>query len=306
MAVKTYQKSTPVQLTEHFNSYEFRCGIGRGCSCATTLIDEQILIWLEDIREHFGGRKLTITSAYRCPSYNSATSGAATGSRHTKGQAVDFVIEGIAPREIAAYAESIGIKGIGLYETAADGYFVHIDTRTYKSFWYGQSQAARTTFGGTTISTGTTTGSTTTATTATSSATVLHKGSSGEVVKQLQNDLISLDYSCGNDGADGIFGGNTEKAVKKFQKENGLDDDGVAGPLTLAAIQKKKSGAFEAGDAVVVTASLLNIRSGAGTSNPIVGTAAKGSKFTLSEIKDEWGKLKEHTGWVSLLYCEKQ
>jgi hypothetical protein len=42
--------------------------------------------------------------------------------------------------------------GIGLYETNSDGYFVHIDTRTTKSFWYGQKQAKRTTFGGTAIS----------------------------------------------------------------------------------------------------------------------------------------------------------
>jgi len=50
---------------------------------------------------------------------------------------------GIAPEEIAKYAESIGVKGIGLYDT-----FVHIDTRESKSFWYGHGQERRTTFGG--------------------------------------------------------------------------------------------------------------------------------------------------------------
>lgn len=305
MAVKTYQESSPVQLTAHLNSYEFRCGIGRGCSCGTTLIDDLLLTWLEDIRAHFGGRKLTITSAYRCPSYNKSVGGA-TGSRHSKGQAVDFVIEGITPRAIAAYAESIGIKGIGLYETNADGHFVHIDTRTSKSFWYGQAQAPRTTFGGaggTTTNTGTSTGGTTTTT---SSATMLYNGCTGAAVKQLQEDLISLNCSCGTDGADGIFGDETEKAVKKFQRENDLREDGVAGPLTLAAIKKKRAGSFKAGDKIVVTASVLNIRNGTGTNYPIVGTTAKGSKFTLSEVKNGWGKLKERTGWVSLEYCEKQ
>jgi hypothetical protein len=71
-----------------------------------------------------------------------------TGSRHSKGQAADIYINGVTPAEIAKYAESIGILGIGLYETDADGHFVHIDTREYKSFWYGQKQAQRTTFGG--------------------------------------------------------------------------------------------------------------------------------------------------------------
>jgi len=54
----------------------------------------------------------------------------------------------VAPREVAKYAESIGIKGIGLYETNADGHFTHIDTRTVKSFWYGQKEEYRSTFGG--------------------------------------------------------------------------------------------------------------------------------------------------------------
>lgn len=313
MAVKVYKKNAPVQLSTNFNSYEFRCGLGRGCSCNDTLIDEQLVVWLEQIRAHFGGKKLTITSAYRCPSYNSATSGAATGSRHTKGQAVDFVIAGVTPRAIAAYAESIGIKGIGLYETAADGHFVHIDTRTTKSFWYGQAQAKRTTFGGTgtttttTPSTGTTSGGTTGGqSSTTSSPTVLRKGSYGDAVKQLQEDLIALNYDCGDRGADGDFGSKTEAAVIKFQQDNNLDDDGKAGPITLEAIRKKRTGAFAAGDSVVVTASLLNIREGVGTKTRIVGTAKKGSKFTLSEVKDGWGKLKERTGWVSLEYCKKQ
>jgi len=313
MAVKVYKKNAPVQLSTNFNSYEFRCGLGRGCSCNDTLIDEQNVIWLEQIRAHFG-RKITITSAYRCTSYNSATSGAATGSRHTKGQAIDFVVDGVAPRVVAAYCESIGIKGIGLYETAADGHFVHIDTRTTKSFWYGQAQAKRTTFGGagTTTTGNTTTGNTTGSTTPTgttakpSSSTVLLKGSYGAAVKQLQEDLIALKYDCGERGADGDFGAKTEAAVIKFQRDNNLDDDGKAGPLTLAAIKNKRTGVFAAGDSVVVTASLLNIREGVGTKTRIVGTAKKGSKFTLSEVKDGWGKLKERTGWVSLEYCQKQ
>jgi hypothetical protein len=52
----------------------------------------------------------------------------------------------VKPIEIARYAEKIGIKGIGLYETEKDGNFVHIDTRDTKFFWYGQAQEARDTF----------------------------------------------------------------------------------------------------------------------------------------------------------------
>jgi peptidoglycan hydrolase-like protein with peptidoglycan-binding domain len=36
---------------------------------------------------------------------------------------------------------------------------------------------------------------------------------------------------------DGSFGRNTESAVRAFQREAGLDDDGVVGPETWAALR---------------------------------------------------------------------
>lgn len=147
MAVITYKKSDRIQLSKNFNSYEFRCGLGRPCSCQTTLIDEKLVEILQMIRDHWPGHALHITSGYRCPAYNRSVGGA-TGSYHSKGMAADITVDGVVPREVAKYAESIGVLGIGLYETKADGFFVHVDTRTYKSFWYGQKQAPRTTFGG--------------------------------------------------------------------------------------------------------------------------------------------------------------
>lgn len=60
----------------------------------------------------------------------------------------------------------------------------------------------------------------------------LAKGSKGEQVKNLQILLIGKGYSCGSSGADGDFGTNTDKALKKFQKDNGLDADGICGKNT--------------------------------------------------------------------------
>ena len=37
---------------------------------------------------------------------------------------------------------------------------------------------------------------------------------------------------------DGVFGSETEEAVKKAQKENGLPADGIVGPYTWAALIK--------------------------------------------------------------------
>ena len=59
-------------------------------------------------------------------------------------------------------------------------------------------------------------------------------------VIKLQRDLEYLGYPVGEYGCNGIFGDDTEKAVKDFQVANGLKDDGSAGPDTLKMIAKKK------------------------------------------------------------------
>lgn len=149
MAIKTYAKGSNTKLSANFNSSEFDCH-GSGC-CSSTLVDDKLVTYLQQIREHFG-KPVNISSGYRCATHNKNIGGA-TNSRHSKGQAADIYISGVAPAEIAKYAESIGILGIGLYETNSDGFFVHVDTRETKSFWYGQKEASRTTFGGTTVAT---------------------------------------------------------------------------------------------------------------------------------------------------------
>ena len=62
----------------------------------------------------------------------------------------------------------------------------------------------------------------------------LKKGSSGADVKALQTKLKELGFLTGS--LDGVFGANTEKAVKAFQKSAGLAADGIAGSKTLTAL----------------------------------------------------------------------
>ena len=54
-------------------------------------------------------------------------------------------------------------------------------------------------------------------------------------VAELQRQLMSLGYHV-EGGDDGLFGPNTERAVKQFQRNNGLDDDGRVGPYTWACL----------------------------------------------------------------------
>ena len=61
-------------------------------------------------------------------------------------------------------------------------------------------------------------------------AEVLQSGSRSTAVKTLQKALQALGYSVGT--ADGVYGPNTESAVRAFQQANGLTVDGKAGDAT--------------------------------------------------------------------------
>jgi hypothetical protein len=63
-----------------------------------------------------------------------------------------------------------------------------------------------------------------------SSGEILKKGSRGPAVQELQRKLTSLGYS--TKGVDGVFGANTDSAVRKFQQARKLTVDGVVGPAT--------------------------------------------------------------------------
>lgn len=224
MAIKTYKKTDNVQLSKNFKVSEFSCH-GSGC-CATVKVDSDLVNYLQKIRDHFGA-PITINSGYRCSTHNKRVGGA-TGSYHTKGQATDIVVKGVKPAEVAKYAESIGILGIGLYDT-----FVHIDTRTKKSFWYSDKQEHRETFGGKPKK-----GYAGTFPRLITAKGYMAKGDHGIDVTNLQKFLNWYD----NYGikADGIFGAKTDKAVRAFQDAEGLKVDGKFGKGSLAKAKAVK------------------------------------------------------------------
>lgn len=62
-------------------------------------------------------------------------------------------------------------------------------------------------------------------------------GNKGDMVKELQSDLIKLGFSVGK-GVDGLFGNNTKNGVKSFQRKYKLKVDGIAGKNTLGKIDE--------------------------------------------------------------------
>lgn len=234
-----FPKGSTAKIAPNFQYKEFDCQ-GKGC-CSTTVIDEKLVAYVQQIRDHFG-KPITITSPYRCETHNRRVGGA-TKSYHMQGKAADIVVQGVSSREVAKYAESIGILGIGLYETSADGYFTHIDTRTSKAFWYGQSEQPRTTFGGT-PSTSTSTSTNTSSYNTSNTSSTYHKATSkysvqllylqlgdrGRDVQVLQELLKIRGY---NVETSGEFDEATKTAVKDFQKKTGQSQDGIVGAKTM-------------------------------------------------------------------------
>lgn len=61
---------------------------------------------------------------------------------------------------------------------------------------------------------------------------VLKKGAKGDTVRAMQILLIGYGSDMEGYGADGSFGGATERALKAYQSANGLDPDGSCGRKT--------------------------------------------------------------------------
>lgn len=63
----------------------------------------------------------------------------------------------------------------------------------------------------------------------------LRRGARYAVISPVQSLLQDL-YNINTGGVDGIFGEKTEKAVKEFQKQNGLTVDGIVGENTMKGL----------------------------------------------------------------------
>ena len=88
------------QLSPSFRVREFGC---KGSD--VVLLDEELVVLLQCIREHFG-KPVHITSGYRTAAHNAAVGGSKS-SQHLLGRAADFYVEGVDVATVAAYALSL-------------------------------------------------------------------------------------------------------------------------------------------------------------------------------------------------------
>ena len=119
------------KLSANFQVKEFKCNDGSDA----VLVAPALVLLLQNIRAHYQ-KPVIINSAYRTPSYN-AKVGSVAQSQHCYGTAADITIKGVTPKALAAYVETLmpDTGGIGVYDSAAQGHFVHVDVREKKARW---------------------------------------------------------------------------------------------------------------------------------------------------------------------------
>jgi len=122
----------------------------------------------------------------------------------------------------------------------------------------------------------------------------------------LQKKLNTFGYSL---DVDGEYGRNTEKAVKKYQEQNGLIETGQADISTLKHLGLYAEEISKPEDAngklVRITGGTVNIRSGPGKDYEIVEVARLGDEYETVEI-DDWIPIKVSGKlcWVSKKFVE--
>ena len=115
-----------------FKKSEFKCKCGgKFCNGYPVRVDENLLILLQKIRQHFG-KPVIINSGIRCEKHNASKDvKGEPDSQHLYGTAADFRVVGVKPSEVYSYAHKINPNGgVGSYST-----FTHVDTRGKRARW---------------------------------------------------------------------------------------------------------------------------------------------------------------------------
>lgn len=202
MNIKKYslKKDGDKNVTPNIKVRELRCKDG-----TDTIKEDYVIVCFAQYLRDMYNKPIKINSAYRTKSWNKHEGGKSE-SRHLISCALDVHIDGVQPQDYANVVYSMGLVRVGVYST-----FVHMDTDR-KPVWLSKGHFSR-----------------------------VHVPYMDKVISRTQNNedylvailqykLNILGYSCGKE--DGIAGRKFEKAVKKFQREHGLVEDGKVGKNT--------------------------------------------------------------------------
>jgi len=215
VSIVTFKSGDKTALTENFTRSEFACP----CGCNSQMIEQELADKIQGIRDDLG-KKIRITSGYRCVSHNASKKvGGSKQSRHLYGIAADWRTEdrSVNPVCLGILAQKAGFGGIGIY-WHSEAAMCHADTRAGKATWLCTSPGVypSTTYNSFILPT-------------------IRQGSVGAANRSaiiLLQKLLKIKE-------DGNFGPATTQALLSAQKQNGLVADGICGPASW----KKLSGA---------------------------------------------------------------
>lgn len=234
MAMTSYDCNKNLQLTKNWNTKEFKChGSGH---IHNTLINKDLVNMVQTFMDKYGLTKGVMSRGYSCSEYNKKIGGA-TNSKHVTEGAMDVCFyKGssiVSAKQICCWATDFGFPGVAYI----DKNYVHLDKRTSGIYrgdetkgysnnvpngdfytYFGISKDGNSTYNGT-------------------FPTLPSRGyfKNGDKSDQVKNLQKFLNWATGaNLSVDGIIGTKTINAVKSFQKNVGVPQDGLFGKNSLA------------------------------------------------------------------------
>ena len=211
MSIVTFKSGDKTALTENFTRSEFACP----CGCNSQMIEQELADKVQSIRDKLG-KKIRITSGYRCVSHNASKKSAAASRAVICTASLPTGERKTAPSTLSALAflPESRFGGIGIYWHSR-GAFVHTDTRGGKATWLCTTpgQYPSTSYNAFILPT-------------------IKQGCSGAANRSatiMLQKLLKVN-------ADGIFGSGTTKALMLAQQKHGLVPDGICGPKSWTAL----------------------------------------------------------------------
>jgi hypothetical protein len=273
MAVIIYNSNERKQLSPHFNVQEFKCKCGRNHEIK---IDSKLIDYLEKLMKEIGAEKCIVNSGYRCVAHDKWVGGSGGGqhTKGTAIDAVFYDKSGriIKTDYISCKAQDLGFPGIANIDIGFTA--IHLDTRASGKYYGDERPDPKT--GKPNYDTVTNDFYRYYGIKREGEKENNHIVNADKMVKEWQQAAIKDGFSLasGADGifgneclavaktalckrdsdeydnknltkiiqkavgvtVDGLFGKETEKAVKTYQENNGLTVDGIVGVKTWKKI----------------------------------------------------------------------
>ena len=111
---------------KHFDISEFDCR----CGCGGNEMNPKVITKLDRMRDVFG-KRMRVTSGYRCPSHNNRISSTGFDGPHTTGDAADIGVDREDALKLLMISAAFKWQGVGVNQKG-NGRFLHFDDCEHK------------------------------------------------------------------------------------------------------------------------------------------------------------------------------